>query len=62
MFAVAALEATSVTTAVMTQTITKIANCGSTFKPSSCIPSHSERPETFTPSESANPPPKKYKH
>jgi hypothetical protein len=52
---VALLEATSVSIAVMMQTINIMTNGGKTCNPDSCPPNHSVNPDTRQASERANP-------
>ena len=57
MLAVAVFEATSVTVAVIMQTMIMMAKGGRTLKPDNCCPSHVDSPDTLEASDMANPPP-----
>ena len=53
----AVLDAISVTVAVIMQMMNMIASGGKLPKPASCIPSHSDKPDSFEASDRAKPPP-----
>lgn len=57
MDAVAVLDATSVSMAVMRQTMKTMASLGITSKYCSCSPSHTDNPDSFDASAMAKPPP-----